>query len=55
MIEFNVEVPKNRSIIPYVDIQVFEKKNEDRKFVGFASMSLYDLVPKILKDMKTNK
>lgn len=38
-----------------MDIKVFEKKNEERKFVGFASMSLYDLVPKILKDMKSSQ
>lgn len=55
MIEFDVNLPKNRSIIPYMDIKVFEKKNDTRKFAGFASISLYDMVPKILKDTKTRK
>lgn len=55
MISFNVEVPKNRSIIPYMEVKIFEKKNDKSKFIGFASISLYDLVPKIINNARDPK
>lgn len=54
MLTFSVGVPKNKCIIPYVDIKVFEHKNGTKKFIGFSSISLYDLVPKIALNYKKN-
>lgn len=48
MIPFNIEVSKNKSIIPYLEVKMFEKKNGISKFIGFTSISLYDLIPKII-------
>lgn len=50
---FRANVPKNKSIIPYVEIKVFEVKNNSRKFIGFTSISLYDLIPKLVNNLKT--
>lgn len=53
MLLFDIEVPKNKTIIPYVDIKVFEQKSGLKKFIGFTSISLYDLVPKIIENSHT--
>lgn len=50
MIEFNTKIPNNKSIIPYIDIKLFENKGGEKKFVGFTSISLYDLAPKIINN-----
>jgi hypothetical protein len=55
MISFNVEIPKNRCIVPYMEIKIFEKTAFKKVFLGFASISLFDLIPQIMKNSQGQK
>ena len=43
LIELEIEIPKNRTLMPFVDFKVLH----DGKFYGFNSANLYKLVPKL--------
>lgn len=43
LIEVDIEIPKNRTLTPFIDFRVLH----DDKFYGFNSISLYKLVPKL--------
>ncbi len=38
-----------------MEVKIFQKKNDKSKFIGFASISLYDLVPKIINNARDQK
>lgn len=43
LIEVDIEIPKNRTLTPFIDFRVLH----DDVFYGFNSISLYKLVPKL--------
>jgi hypothetical protein len=43
LLEMEVDIPKNRSLVPYIDIRVYHNE----KFYGFNSINLYKLLPKL--------
>ena len=46
---FNLNLPKNKGLIPYAEFKLY-KKHLSTQFIGFNSISLYKILPKLLED-----
>lgn len=45
----NLNLPKNKALIPYMDVKLYTS-HLTKKFFGFNSVSLYQVLPKLLED-----
>lgn len=43
---FQVRIPKNKGLTPFVEFKV----HEDKEFIAYNSISLYTILPKLLED-----